>query len=430
MQKTYVRLLLITLLLVVTGTAGYADDYVFPEVYGAVGDGQHDDTPAFNQCFSQGKGVKLKIGRRYRFISKMQAVPYDKMLLDGNGAEIIIDGAYPSKQWDEIFRFKRDSYNNEAKIEDVKISCLLPARFDSLHNEGHSYIFMFNYGAGATFDKVRFSCANRDNNVSFIVSYGMSITMNRCHIVTNTHSRQGILWLMNRYSEQVDVTLTDSYFEHDAVDECMCFSMSKISKGVIPRCNIRAKVKDCTFYSPGQSRSSGFIIVYNHNTERYCDFNIQYDNCHFKARGQHSRYIQTYQCGKDSLNYGRFATTFNKCDFDFSFTEALDRGSVSLLRMKNAIPKEDISYTFNRCNFKFHNVGCVIGDRDADRKGMYTFNRCEIKTDGRAFKKKYNQHQGDISVELKNTTCSSVDDRNLLTQKIALRKVIYPMKNF
>lgn len=96
------------------------------------------------------------------------------------------------------------------------------------------------------------------------------------------------------------------------------------------------------------------------------------------------------------------------------------------MRMKNAIPKEDISYTFNHCNFKFHNVGCVIGDRDADRKGVYTFNGCEIKTDGRAFMKKYNARQGDIDVLVTDTKCTSVDDKKLFTQGINQMKLRYP----
>lgn len=418
---------LVSLLVLLNCLSALGADYLRPEQYGATGDGIHDDSPAFNACLSLGKEVRLTKGKTYLLKSLIRPIDSDLFYMNGNAAKIVFPSEFPARKSEHIFCFKKRDKQSKVKVFNMKIDCQLPQKFDSAFQKGDTFIFYFETGEKATFKDVDFSCTSTFNNVSFLVSMGMPIEMDHCHIVLNTLSKQGgILWLMDRYSDFVNVELKNSYFEHDAQDEAMCFSLSRIGNNYIPRCKVNATVNNCTFFSPGNSPSSGFIIAYNHNPERYADIKVRYDNCHFKARGQHSRYIQTYQCGKDSLNYGRFATTFNKCDFDFSFTEALHHGSVYLLRMKNAIPKEDISYTFNHCNFKFHNVGCVIGDRDADCKGVYTFNGCEIKTDGRAFRKKYNARQGDIDVVVRSTKSTSMDENKLNTKTISQLRLCYP----
>lgn len=85
--------------------------------------------------------------------------------------------------------------------------------------------------------------------------------------------------------------------------------------------------------------------------------------------------------------------------------------TLGLLRMNNSIPQQNLSYTFRRCSFKLKNVGCVIGDKDADCKGLYSFSNCSINTNGRAFAKRYNKNQGNIIVKVSKTMVQSSETK-------------------
>lgn len=214
---------------------------------------------------------------------------------------------------------------------------------------------------------------------------------------------------MNKTNPLGSISLKNCYFEHDAKDECMCFSVSGQAK--IKKCAINVKVDGCTYYSPCRSASSGVIILYNHNNSTYADIQVDYKKCKFICKGPNKRSIQTLQCGSDTTwRYGRFASSFDHCQFDYSIDEQVEYGILGLLPAKSKGPVDDASYNFEKCKFSIHNYGCLIGDKDGYRKGQYTFGDCQMASNERLFQKRYNQGTGRIVIHLDNSSCKSIDD--------------------
>lgn len=362
-----------------------------------------DSSPLFNQCIREQKTISLQKGKTYYLNSKI--IAGKNISIHGNGAKIVIPKSYPLSRYDDIFSLK-DS--GKIYMENVNITCLLGQKFSKRDSTGDTSILSAKKGM-IRLKNVNFECRTHYNNVTFIFSTGADVYMNNCKIVNDTWSKQGgILWYMSKTSSLGSITLKNCYFEHDAKDECMCFSVSGTAN--IQNCLINVNVDNCTYYSPCQSRSSGVIILYNHNDHTIADVQTNYNKCKFICKGPNRRSIQTLQCGSDTTwHYGKFSSRFTHCEFDYSIDKVADSGILGLLPSKNKGTFNDASYDFEDCKFNIHNYACLIGDKDGDRRGKYVFRNCQLESDGRLFQKRYNQGSGNIVVTIENSTCKSID---------------------
>lgn len=362
-----------------------------------------DASPIFNKCISEQKTINLQKGKTYYLKSKV--VAGDNIIIRGHGAKIVIPETYPLTRYDNIFELKDSGV---VDMEDVDIVCQLGQKFSKRDSTGDTAILSAKRGS-IRLKNVNFKCRTHYNNVTFIFSTGADVYMNRCKVVNDTWSKQGgILWYMSRTSPLGTINLKDCYFEHDAMDECMCFSVSGIAK--VKKCLVRVNVENCTYYSPCQSPSSGIIILYNHNNHTIADVQADYKKCKFISKGPNRRSIQTLQCGSDTTwHYGKFSSKFTRCEFDYSIDKVADSGILGLLPSKNKGTVDDASYDFEDCKFNIHNYACLIGDKDGDRRGKYAFRNCQLESDGRLFQKRYNQGSGNIVVTIENSTCKSID---------------------
>lgn len=377
-------------------------DYVTPEQCGAKGDGVSNDSPAFSQCLKSGKLIRLSKGKTYVLYSRIAEISNDSLILDGHNARLVIAANYPTNLYESIFRFGSGVLNPKLLlVSNLSISCLLGQKFVDKQKRGDSFVFATSKCDEVQMNKVRFTCVTEYNNVSFLVSDGGNVTLENCHIVLNTRSVQGgIFWMMNKYKEKVDIKLNNCYFEHDSQDETMCFS----AHGTVdyPRFAMNVKVANCNFYSNGRTKSSGFIISYNHAEGVFMDVNIQYADCTFSTDGLHKRRIQSYQCGGKGGDYGSFKTKFKKCNFDFNLKCRDETGILSLLPVSNTISKNSICYDFENCKFNISNISTLIGDMDGDKKGVYKFFKCTFVSDASLFNKRYNKGNGQIYIVLKD----------------------------
>ena len=412
---------LFALLIIICGfqssVQAQVQNYITPEQYGAKGDGNSDDSPAFSKCLQKGKLVRLSKGKTYVLHTRIAEISYDSLIIDGNNAKLVIAANYPTNQYENIFKFGASvSKPKLLQVTDLSITCLLGRKFVDKQKRGDTYVFTTSKCNYVRMKNVNFACTTEYNNVSFLVSNGGNISMDKCQIVLNTRSVQGgIFWMMNKYKDKVNISLTNCCFEHDTQDETMCFS----AFGTVdyPKFSMNVNVDNCTFYSNGNTNSSGFIIAYNHADGVFMDANIQYADCMFSTDGLHKRRIQSYQCGGKGGDYGSFKTKFKKCQFDFNLKRRDETGILSLLPASNTIPKDSIYYDFEKCKFNISNISTLIGDKDGDKKGVYKFMKCVFISDASLFNKQYNKGNGRIDVVLKNCK-GSLNDETLSSENL------------
>lgn len=363
-----------------------------------------DSSPFFNQCIKENKAIYLRKGKTYYLKSKL--IAGNHIVIRGHGAKIVIPNTYPVNRYDNIFALK-DS--GEIDLKDIDINCLLGQKFSKRDSIGDTFILSGAKGL-IRLQNVNFECRTHYNNVTFVFSTGANVYMDHCNVVNDTWSKQGgILWYMSRTNPLGSIILKNSYFEHDAMDECMCFSVSGIA--TVKKCMINVDVDNCTYYSLCQSPSSGVIILYNHNNHTFADVHVNYRKCKFICEGANRRSIQTLQCGKEtSWHYGVFKTKFDHCEFSYSINQKVDNGLIGLLPSKRQGKIDDTSYSFQDCEFKIHNYGCLIGDKDGNCKGKYVFTGCKIDSNGHLFQKKFNYGSDNIVVNIDNTSCVSTDE--------------------
>lgn len=384
--------------------------FSYPEAYGAIGDGIHDDSPAFSKCIESGRSLRLKEGKTYLLKSKISPINKTSFSIIGNNSSIIIDKTYPTERYDQIFRFSDRSYQKSLVVKDVSIKCNLEDKFKGDHDAiGDTYIFFVTQCDKVSFTHVQYECTTLYNNTSFLVSWGTKNTIiEDCNVVQNTLSKQGgIFWLMNRSVDKCSVQISRCYFEQDDHDELMCLSANKDKD-----CQINAIITDCTFSSNCKSPSSGFIISYNQAKDVFSDIDITYNNCVFKAIGKNMRRIQTYQCGWDpASDYGIFNAKYNDCTFEFNIEEPSGHGILGLLPLEqNNVKKEHICHSFDKCVFNITGDTPIIADKDGNIKGCFIFNDCDIKSNSKAFQKLYNERGCDIDLIINNSNVLSADE--------------------
>ncbi|MBR3519387.1 MAG: hypothetical protein IKN77_04635 [Paludibacteraceae bacterium] len=386
--------------------------YVNLESYGAKGDGVHNDASALNRCIKEGRNVELLPNKTYLLGSPIAAIESDTFCIKGNGSSIVIPKTYPVTSSCAIFYLSHRHNPKLFKVEDVDMVCQLEKK--KTVPAGDTYVFLSKNCDKVEFKKLSFRCTGKYNNVTFLRSEGGDLLMDSCNVVMNTFSDVGgIFWLMNKFKTQSNVNIKNSYFEYESKDECMCFSSSADTK--VDKAYIKVSVDNCKYKTLAQSKSSGFVIVYAKKNDAYSDIDVKYNKCSFESRGKYLRYIQTYQCGKDSLcDYGKFRTEYKDCNFDFHMDRDNaddERGLLSLVYLKsNNMNKSNVGYVFRDCDFRLRGIHPIVGDKDSNRKGYYEFHNCVINSDDRAFQKKYNVLTGDVSLLLKDCKVVSNDE--------------------
>lgn len=142
---------------------------------------------------------------------------------------------------------------------------------------------------------------------------------------------------------------------------------------------------------------------------------IQYENCIFETKGEYNRKIQAYQCGNDGGNYGIFKTKFKHCKFVFHPKRKSEGGVLSLLPVNNNIPRDHIIYDFDNCHFDLRNTSTLIGDKDGDKKGVYSFMKCSFISDASLFCKRYNNGNGQINIVVNG--CQGISNDEALSSE-------------
>ena len=386
--------------------------YVTLESYGAKGDGVHNDASALNKCIEEGKNVELLPNKTYLLDSPIAPIECDTFCMKGNGASIVIPKTYPVTSSCAIFYLSHKQNPKLFKVEDVSMVCQLEKKKTVPAKD--TYVFLSKNCDKVEFKKLFFRCTGKYNNVTFLRSEGGDLLMDSCNVVMNTFSEVGgIFWLINKFKTHCNVNVKNSYFEYESKDECMCFSSSADTK--IDKAYINVSVNNCKYKTLAQSKSSGFFIVYAKKSNAYSDIDVKYNNCSFESHGKYLRYIQSYQCGKDSLcDYGKFRTEYKNCKFDFHMDRDNaddERGLLGLVYLKsNNMKKSNVGYVFRDCDFRLQGIHPIVGDKDSNRKGYYEFYNCTINSDDRAFQKKYNEFAGDVSLLLKECNVVSNDE--------------------
>jgi|GEM_PF-2266336 hypothetical protein len=398
-------------------------NYVTPESFGAKGDGKSDDSPAISKCLRSGKPIRFTSGKNYLLVSALQHSKSDELRIDGNGAKLTVSEKYDIKENGALFYFGMPRKKN-LEVSDLEIDCLLGQKFSDKEKRGDTYIFSVESCEKVKFANVKFKSEKHYNNVTFLRDNGSRfLNIENCRIVINTLSTQGgILWLMNQRDSICSVSIKNSYFEHDAKDECMCFSVyNKYDKKL---CKMDVNVEKCEFYSKCESPSSGFILVYSHSQKAYSTINVKYKACSFKTSGaSYSRKIQGYQiCTGDSkYDYGIFNTEYEDCKFDFDFKTIKQSGIAGILYSKGtSMNPESIYYKFNKCEFKLRNTSPLIDDGNQYRKGTYEFNDCKFETDGKLFVK--NKRSSDTDVRIKLTNCDIKSNDDVISTEYVIAK--------
>ncbi len=384
------RLLNISLLILAPLFAVGASNVVYPEMFGAKGDGIFDDSPAFNKCLSAGCTIELSKGKTYLFKTAVRPIPSDSFRLEGRGGRIIVDASYPLGKYDHIFRFS-DGHRRRRSfiVRDLEAVYLPGQKFPDKNGTGDSYFIFVDNCESVCIDRVNLDSEGLYNNLTFFASFGLGrLNMRDCNVRINTLSKQGgCFWLINQYFESSKIEIDHCVFEQDTQDETACFSAMKLDGA--KSSSITGTVRDCVFRSPCKSPSSGFLMAYNHYPAK-ADIRLEFRRCRFIATGENSRKIMSYQIGDDpSFHYATISTSFINCDMQFVFTKEYETGLLCLPFLSQA-PSENYLFSFRRCRFAMKNIHPLIGDKDGDREGCYAFRNCSYITDEELFVKYFN----------------------------------------
>lgn len=382
-----------------------------PESFGAVGDGVHDDAPAFRECIRRG-GVTLRKNATYRLCTPLERIKGDSFTIDGNGAKVIIDRNYHVDRSDLIFSFDDSRERAGMFVSDVTFISELGKKFADKDASGDTYVFYIGNAREAVFSNVVFEDKGQYNNVSFIVTAGCDLSLRNCRICSRSLSHQGgAVWFMNRCRPYCRLSFDNVLFDYDTLDECLCIGVDNIFDASSVTMDVT--LSRCSFTSPGNSPSSGFVIVNNHCVKARADVRVRYNDCVFDYDGSNRRYIQSVQADSGSSFPGAssFDTEYRKCSFRFHPSARSEYGLVGVVPLGNdAVSKENVSYRFVKCDFDIDGVEPLIADCDGERKGCYSFEKCSVKSTGRVFTRKYNPGVGEIDIRAVSCAISSGDD--------------------
>ena len=382
---------------------------VSPEAFGAKGDGMHDDAPALNACIRSGKTIVLSKGGKYALHSRLVGIENDRFELLGNDATLVLADDYPLKEYDQIFGFADHEVQREGfKMEHVRIECFLGQKFSERSKRGDTYIICLGKCRKAEIKYVDFVDFGEYNNVSFLVNTGANLRFSDCHVTSHSKSLQGgALWVMNKYLRTMSLEMRRVTVDYDTRDECFCIAHSAASG--LAECDIKSRIRDCTFTGPGQVQSSGFLIEYAHSDQSVTRFDVQFNACSFISRGLYPHRIIFYQSGAVPGN--DFKTVYKKCRFVFKPQTHSEVGLIAMLPRKLGIDKQHIRTEFKSCSFDISNVCSIIGDKDGETAGTCVFNNCDIITDEALFVRKYNPGAGDITIQTVRGTMKGAGTR-------------------
>lgn len=399
-----------------------AAGHVTPEMFGAVGDGIHDDAPAFSKCIRSGMAISLLEGRRYAFHSRISWIDSNSFELQGNGATIILSKDYPLKEYDQIFGFSdHDVQRNSFIINNLRIECRFAQKFPDKNRPGDTYIICLGRCGRAQVSGVVFEDLGQYNNVSFIVNTGANLVLRDCVIKSHSNSKQGgALWVMNKYLDRMNLKISGVNIDYGTQDECFCISFDPRSS--LPGCRIKARVSDCVFSGPGSVQSSGFFIEHSNTDTAESHFDARFTSCTFRSVGTYPHRIVFYQSGKVPGN--SFRTVYKDCDFVFRPRVHSEVGLISMPPKDRGVYKKNIFTEFKGCRFDISNVSSLIGDKDGETTGTCSFTNCSISTDGELFVRRYNPGAGDVDIRTKNGAMTFAGD-HITTESLDAKGTVF-----
>lgn len=373
--------------------------FVTPEQFGAPADGAGDDAPAFNACIRSGLPMSLKKDKTYILRSRLERISGNSFVLDGNGATLVIDSSYPVLASDCLFAFENDYDSRDVfKVKNLYIKSYLGPKFTDASRRGDTYVFYVGNCAKAEFRNVDFEDFGRYNNLSFIVNAGANMSLRDCRIVSHSRSVQGgALWLMNKYREQLRLSLRNVDIDYDTHDECLCVAVDAASE--LSDMKLRAKISSCNFRSASSVDNPGFVILYCHSDRIVPDIEAVFRHCSFVTeKGLPKRILAFQSTRSPAVPDNHIAASFNRCSFVNKPAVYSDTG---LFWMPHKTPQtrpEQYLMRFVKSSIEASNVCSVIGDKDGETCGTLEFRACDVRTDGELFVRRYNPGAGNLHI--------------------------------
>lgn len=373
--------------------------FVTPEQFGASSNGTGDASPALNACIRSGVPIRLKKDGVYTLRSRLERIHGSFFEMDGCGAMLVIDSAYPVAASDIIFGFEND-FDRRAlfSVKNLIIRSHLGPKFSDPQRRGDTYLFYIGNCDKAEFLNVDVEDYGKYNNLSLIVNAGANMNIRNCRMVSRSRSVQGgALWVMNKYREKLRLVMKNVDIDYDTHDECLCLAIDAAAQ--IPSMRLRADIASCRFRSATSVDNPGFVILYSHSARIVPDIEAVFRNCSFETKGGFPKRVMAFQSTcSPSVPDNNLSAEFRHCSFVIKPALHSDTGLFWMPQLTPETTPEQYRMRFVNSTVDVSNVCSIIGDKNGETCGTLEFKSCRVNTDGELFVRQYNPGAGRLTV--------------------------------
>ena len=327
--------------------------YVMPEWYGAVGDGVHDDTTAFNNAISTGMSVLLGVNKHYILKNN---ITLNKLWGNNSTVEFLIDITdMPVRELAQAISIKKE-------IRDITI--ISPNGFISVYSADNVNI-------------ENVICLTNNKTLKNTSTNGSVIQINNSYHISIKNIDIDTSYTVNAASESTEYLYNDGIHINGGSHDILIDNVSgKILDDLIAFNTVEGigvdnkDIYNIAVNNVYSNKSYGFRFYGFGDVDIYNIYNVSINNCiiHTNNNVPAVRFLNSVGLGGQSkTRINCYNVTFNNCDFESNNSTVYFTRCTGDVIFNNCVFRNSNTHTFNSEN-------SVAGDKPMD----ITINHCSF----------------------------------------------------
>lgn len=310
--------------------------YVMPEWYGAVGDGVHDDTVAFNNAISTGMPVVLGVNKHYILKNN---ITLNTLWGNNSIVEFLIDIT------DSPVRELAQAISIKKEIRDITI--ISPNGFISVYSADNVNI-------------ENVICLTNNKTLKNTSTNGSVIQINNSHHISIKNVDIDTSYTVNTASESTEYLYNDGIHinggSHDILIENVSGKIldDLIAFNTVEGISVDNKdIYNVTVNNVYSNKSYGFRFYGFADVDIYNIYNISINNCiiHTNNNVPAVRFLNSVGLGGQSkTRINCYNVTFNNCDFESNNSTVYFTRCTGDVIFNNCVFRNSNTHTFNSEN--------------------------------------------------------------------------------
>lgn len=310
--------------------------YVMPEWYGAVGDGVHDDTAAFNNAILSGMPVLLGVNKHYILKNN---ITLNKLWGNNSTVEFLIDIT------DSPVRELAQAISIKKEIRDITI--ISPNGFISVYSTDNVNI-------------ENVICLTNNKTLKNTSTNGSVIQINNSHHISIKNVDIDTSYTVNTASESTEYLYNDGIHinggSHDILIENVIGKIldDLIAFNTVEGIGVDNKdIYNVTVNNVYSNKSYGFRFYGFADVDIYNIYNISINNCiiHTNNNVPAVRFLNSVGLGGQSkTRINCYNVTFNNCDFKSNNSTVYFTRCTGDVIFNNCVFRNSNTHTFNSEN--------------------------------------------------------------------------------